>query len=225
MDVDLTFIVVYAQLIFSEIICVISKEIESWIRLFCDYQEHSSKSYQSPKYEQKVNTKSMIESNARPNKEPIESNQLLCWLISLVCYVVLHDKVIKKLLTLCSPGPSCLNVVLVTIAGVTHMEFHCSGSWPTCMAFVANPFGCFLKDMLARLVTSTVLQWMLSGFPFVRKWILIYFGVHFPCFDELLSVAFEFFVFFLNWKRCVRLYESWRLIPLLKVFLNGIIEL
>ena len=46
--------------------------------------------------------------------------------------------------TLCLAGASCLNVVDKVMGGTTAYEFHCSGSWPTCIAFVANP-GCCCK--------------------------------------------------------------------------------
>lgn len=42
------------------------------------------------------------------------------------------------LLTAWFPGPCCLNVVDKEIGGTTAMEFHCSGSWPTWIASVAN---------------------------------------------------------------------------------------
>lgn len=33
----------------------------------------------------------------------------------------------------------------MTIGGMTALDAHCSGSWPACRAFVANPLGCFLN--------------------------------------------------------------------------------
>lgn len=42
------------------------------------------------------------------------------------------------LLTAWFPGPYCLNVVDREIGGTTAIDFHCSGSWPTWIASVAN---------------------------------------------------------------------------------------
>lgn len=55
-------------------------------------------------------------------------------------------------LTACLAGASCLNVVLMMIGGITALLAHCSGSWPTCRAFVANPFGCSLKLAISLLI-------------------------------------------------------------------------
>lgn len=45
-----------------------------------------------------------------------------------------------------------MNVVLVTIGAITAILLHCSGSWPTWIAFVANPLGCSLKFAIPLLI-------------------------------------------------------------------------
>ena len=47
--------------------------------------------------------------------------------------------------TACCAGPCCLKVVLMLIGGTTAMLRHCSGSWATWIALVANPLGCAQK--------------------------------------------------------------------------------
>lgn len=60
------------------------------------------------------------------------------------------------LLTACCPGPVCLNVVERDIGGTTAMDFHCSGSWPTWMASVANDLNAVLKPSNASAHPSLV---------------------------------------------------------------------
>ena len=45
---------------------------------------------------------------------------------------------ISKRFTACSAGANCLKVVAVDIGGTTAMDFHCSGSCPSCSALVAK---------------------------------------------------------------------------------------
>ena len=44
----------------------------------------------------------------------------------------------KVLLTECSPGPACLNVVDIEIGGTTALEVHLSGSCPSWITVVAK---------------------------------------------------------------------------------------
>lgn len=63
-----------------------------------------------------------------------------CLLVSRRC-----GPVPSGLLTIWFPGSSCLNVVESDMGGTTAIELHCSGSWPTWMASVANDLNAVLK--------------------------------------------------------------------------------
>ena len=69
----------------------------------------------------------------------------MTYVIMIIWYDISID-----LLTLCWPGPLCLNVVDIEIGGTTAIEFHCSGSWPAWRASVLK-WGKGLKSAMLSL--------------------------------------------------------------------------